>query len=200
MTLAAALAVPATSDPAELARHLDEAGPSARLAEVRALGRRDLARLWELAAGAAVDLDHFVPPEVVPGEPVRHLGTNSLLAFRTFEKRFLRPVDGRERLHGYNHQAMQVLTGPGYFVVDPAANCDELFIDYYEVPPSRPRPDWPAVRDNEHLPGKLVYGRMRDRMRRVSTHVSIGRAYREGKAMDAWFAMVREPLGEEVGT
>lgn len=177
---------------ADVAAHLDGLDHAARVTAVRALRPRELGRLWTLAEGAAVDLAHFVPAGVPGGEPVRHLGVNSLPAFRQFEKRFLRPEDGRERLYGYNHQALMCVTGPGYFVVDPATEGDELFIDYYEVPPARPREDWPPVRDNEGLPSRLVYGRMRDRMRGVSGHVSIGRAFKDGKAMDTWFALVRE--------
>jgi hypothetical protein len=33
---------------------------------------------------------------------------------------------------------------------------------------------------------------MVDVMRGISNHVSIGRAWKQGKYMDAWFALVRE--------
>jgi hypothetical protein len=37
-----------------------------------------------------------------------------------------------------------------------------------------------------------VYAGMKDYMRRVSEHVSIGRAYKHEKPMNAWFVLVRE--------
>jgi len=164
----------------------------ARLAEVHGLSRRDLALLYEAAEGAPCDLDHFVPRELGPGRPVRHHGLNSLLAFRIFEKRFMRAETGEELLWGYNHQTLQPLTGPGYFVVDPPEQGREAEIDYLRVPSTRPACSWPPVAPNTGPISRLVYGGMRDRMRRVSEQVSVGRAFRGDQPMRAWFVLVRE--------
>lgn len=179
------------SPPEEIEAHLDEIDHAARVAEVRALKGKELARLHDLCAGREVGLDHFVPPSVADGVPVRHHGINSLPFFRKFEKRFLR-APGKRRLHGYNHQALAAITGPGYFVVEEPPAGTELAIDYYQIPETRPHPDWPALRGNEGIPTRFVYGFMKDFMRRVSRHVSIGRAHRKGEPQSAWFALVRE--------
>ena len=84
------------------------------------------------------------------------------------------------------------LTGPGYFVVTlgEGEHQGELAIDYTKVPKNKPA-SWPEIADNEGGIGSLVYGRMVDYLRGISTHVSIGRAYK-GTAMNAWFALVRK--------
>ena len=43
---------------------------------------------------------------------------------------------------GYNKQQNQWITGPGYFVVHPAEEGSELFIDYRAVP-GEDIPGWP---------------------------------------------------------
>ena len=58
--------------------------------------------------------------------------------------------------------------------------------------PSLAPEGWPAIRDNEHGLSRLVYGFMIDRMRRVSEHVTIGRANRHGKDFGSWFMLCRE--------
>ncbi len=174
-----------------IASHLDSLDHEARVREVRSLSRSAVPDLFERAAGRPVGLDHFVPPEVPTGTPVRHHGINSLPLFRKFEKRFVRPA-GSGRLWGYNHQAMGFVTGPGYFVVEEAAPGQELAIDYYQVPDGPPPAGWPPVRRNETFPTSLVYGYMKDFMRRVSRHVSVGRAHKKGVPQKAWFVLVRQ--------
>lgn len=193
MTRASPLAefVAAPTQPAELAAHLDDLEHDDRLEQVRSLPGRALAALHERAAGQAVTLEHFVPVEAGEGRAVRHLGVNSLPLFRRFEKRMMR-APGGATLWGYNHQAMGWLTGPGYFRIQPPEPGEDLCIDYHHVPDEHPGAGWPDVRSNACLPDRLVYGFMRDHMRRVSAHVAIGRAERKGRTLDTWFALVRE--------
>lgn len=54
---------------------------------------------------------------------------------------------------------------------------------------------WPDIRGNECGGARLVYGFMVDTPRRVSEHVTIGRAARRGKVMDAWFLLCRDEPG-----
>jgi hypothetical protein len=171
------------------------------MAEVRALSGAQLGLLYERCAGCRLEPAHFVPAGLPAGRGVRHFGVNSLPVFRRFEKRFMRaPADARGgvapangRLWGYNHQALAPLTGPGYFVVDARADGAELVIDYSAVPERDPGAGWPRVRDNRGIPARWVYGALRDRMRRVSAHVSIGRAFRGERPLSTYFALVREP-------
>jgi len=177
---------------AALRAHLDELLHEDRLQQVRALAPPAVRALYEHVQGQPAALAHFVPECVGQGCPVRHLGVNSLPFFRRFEKRFMRAADGSPQLWGYNHQAMQRWTGPGYFVVASPAAGEETAIDYHHVPSSAPGAGWPAVRENRGLLAGAVYGQMIDRMRCVSEHVSVGRAFKRGKAMGAYFALVRE--------
>jgi hypothetical protein len=86
---------------------------------------------------------------------------------------------------------MAWLTGPGYFVChqDGAA---PAAIDYRIVPPETP-PGWPGVKPNDQGLSRFVYAHMVDYLRRVSAHVVIGRAYRDGKEMPNYFVLCREP-------
>lgn len=152
------------------------------------------AKLYDMAKGApAVSLDDLVPPSLPPLREVIWHGKNSLPMFTLFQKRFCRPsgAGGQGELWGYNHQALAWVTGPGYFVCHqdgpvPAA------IDYRVVPPEAP-PGWPAVKRNDQGMSRFVYGGMVDYLRRVSTHVLIGRAHRGGKELPNYFLLCREP-------
>jgi len=178
----------------EIAARLDLLQHAERVAEVRTWKASDLRALYELTADRPAPKAHFVPPSVPDGVPVRHFGINSLPLFRHFEKRFLRDA-GTGELHGYNHQTMSPVTGPGYFVVTEPGAGERAIIDYHRIPPEVPHESWPRLAPNTRLPQLLVYGHMRDLMQLVSRHVSIGRAEKKGKPAPAWFALVRqEPL------
>ena len=179
-----------------LSAGLDAASHDDRVTWIRSVGRRDQRRLFEAAAGfLPLALADLVPPARRDGETVRHFGKNTLPAFTHFEKRFARPAgeDAKQpaRLDGFNFQALAWLTGPGYFVarLDPARA--EVLIDYRELPPAAPA-GWPAIRSNERGPARLVYGFMVDRLRRISEHVTIGSAARNGKDLGSWFLLTRE--------
>jgi hypothetical protein len=174
---------------------LDALTSAQRIEAIRAAGRREQRRLYAAVEGfAPLGLADLVPESVPDGVTVRHHGRNTLPAFSHFEKRFCRPpgFDPRkpDALWGYNHQRL-TLVGPGYFVArqDPAR--PEVLIDYREVPPEAPR-GWPAVRSNEQGLGRLVFGGMVDRLRRVSEHVTIGSAARNGRDLGSWFLLTRE--------
>ena len=180
----------------ELAALLDGLSHEERVDWVRSVGRADQRRLYEAAAGfLPLALADLVPPARADGETVRHFGKNTLPAFTHFEKRFCRPAGQDPQrpglLYGFNFQSMAWLTGPGYYVAhaDPAR--PEVLVDYREVPPAAPA-GWPPVRRNEVGAGRFVYGFMVDRLRRVSEHVTIGSAARNGKDLGSWFLLTRE--------
>ena len=49
------------------------------------------------------------------------------------------------------------------------------------------------MKRNDQGLSRLVYANMVDYLRRVSKHVLIGRAYKDGKEMPNWFLLCREP-------
>jgi hypothetical protein len=189
--------------PARVAQLLDGLAHEERVAAVRVLGKDQQRRLWDAVDGfRPVTLADVVPPSVESNRAVRHFGKNSLALFTRFEKRFLRP-DGQDpaaptELHGYNFQESSLgswFSGPGYFVAVASPDRPEVQIDYRRLPATQPEgwpQDWPKIRSNEKGGARLVYGFMVDTLRRVSEHVTIGRANRHGKDMNAWFLLCRD--------
>lgn len=139
-------------------------------------------RLWDATSARPTSLEDFVPPEVGRGREVVHAGRNSLPLLSRFEKRFCR-VDGVEdRLFGYNESPARGVIGPGYFVARAFDERGLVGVDYHEVPPADAGlpATWPPVKPNEKGLQRFVYAKTIDYMRRVSTHVTIGRAYGRG--------------------
>jgi hypothetical protein len=173
---------------------LDHAG---RLEAMSQTSRAQQLKLYELAAASApLSLADFVPPSVPDRTEVIHHGRNSLPAFRSFQKRFARA--DAARCFGYNEGATRRLIGPGYFVAHDTVGNPEweargaVVVDYFMVPDG-PVPDgWPTVVPNSRGPQILVYHRTRDFMRRISGHVTIGKAFKGEKSMESFFTLVRE--------
>jgi hypothetical protein len=187
------------ADIAAIERFLDGLADDERVAESLSLKPKAQRRLWDLAADRAVTLDQLVPPSV-GAEPVRHFGRNTLPAFTRFEKRFRRPPaelsardGGGDVLWGYNEGATRPLVGPGYFVVrnTKGDTRGDAVVDYYSVPPQTPE-GWPAVKPNDTGVSRVVYGFMHDFLRRVSDHLTIGRAYKHDRRTDNCFVLCRE--------
>jgi hypothetical protein len=183
-----------------VARFLDDLGNADRIAATRALGRNEQRRLYAAVDGfLPVRLEELVPANVADFATVRHYGKNTLPAFTHFEKRFCRPrgEDAKKpgALFGFNFQTMSPLTGPGYFVARPVPGRAEVDIDYRELPDTHPA-EWPEIKSNERGLGRFVYGFMVDTLRRVSEHVTIGSAAKNGKPIGSWFTLCREdPIG-----
>lgn len=187
------LAQAPTLDADALAAALDASDADTRLAFVRALTPKMQRHLFEAASRPVTTFD-IVPEDASPLQEVICEGRNTLPAFRLFQKRFCSPTaehspDNRRVLWGYNHQTLSGITGPGYFVAYDDTASGELVIDYRELPPERPSA-WPQILDNRARLGRFVYAGMVDRLRGLSEHVTIGRAYK-AKPMNAWFALVR---------
>jgi hypothetical protein len=183
---------------ARLPEALDRMTHAARLYTCMSIEPEYQRKLWELMEpNDAPTTEHFVPSGVDPLKPVIHHGKNTLPAHNFFQKRFCRADDGSEDLYGYNHQSLSAVTGPGYYVahvVDTATDKDApsaYVINYTRLPPKKAE-GWPEIIPNEAKLGRFVYAGMKDYMRVVSSHVSIGRAYKKGQAMDAWFLLCRE--------
>jgi hypothetical protein len=139
---------------------------------------------------APMTLEALVPEGARPLQAVRHIGRNSLPLFSRFEKRFYR-LEKQAAVGGANFQSTSLWTGPGYFTAAPTAEHSEVVIDYNQIPNAAPE-GWPALADNRHGIGRLVYGGgMIDTLRSVSRHVSIGAAHKPGHAPSAYFVLCR---------
>jgi len=187
----------AAPDTAGIATYLDGLTHTARVDQVRSLGRRTQARLYDAAAGVrTLTLEDIVPADVPDMTAVTHLGKNTLPVLTHFAKVFARP-DGENtnELWGYNSSGdfVGTVVGPGYFVLHDNDVKGELLVDYLQLPPRAPA-GWPAILPNSARLSRVVYYGMQDVLRGVSTHVTIGRATKGGKNMNAWFALCREDI------
>ncbi|MBL9110940.1 MAG: hypothetical protein JNM74_16765 [Myxococcales bacterium] len=173
-----------------LAEILDGMGHEGRLHTVRGWGLARQAELFEAVKGhKPLTLADFVPDGVPNLTEVIHDGRNTLPLFNDFQKRFCRPEDEEGVLYGYNEGSTRGLTGPGYYVA--YEKDGELVIDYRKTPKAKVS-TWPEIIPNSKKLGFLVYEGMVDYMRGLSSHVSIGRAEKGGKMMDAYFVLVRD--------
>jgi hypothetical protein len=178
-----------------LAEVLDGLGHAGRLETIRRWDGRMMKRLFEACKGSKpLTLSDFVPTTVEPLVEVIHHGKNSLPSFTHFQKRFCKPKEGDE-LWGYNYQDFAPVTGPGYYVMhlpEGREGADgEVDVDYRRIPTAKPDA-WPPLAPNEAKLGRFVYAGMVDVMRGISQHVTIGRAMKGGKYMNAWFVLCRE--------
>ncbi|MDH3199988.1 MAG: hypothetical protein OEM15_03745 [Myxococcales bacterium] len=183
-----------TPDIAAVEAYLDSLDSKQRISEIRTLARRHQARLFEAARGhKPISLDDIVDPTRPPMEEVVHYGKNSLPAFSHFAKVFVRPDAAMSKeLWGYNRSGgfVETVVGPGYFVAYPYEVEGEVLVDYLRVPPGRPT-EWPEILPNSSRLSAFVYNGTRDVLRGVSKHVNIGRAFKGGKPMSAWFVLCR---------
>jgi hypothetical protein len=181
---------------------LDKASPEERRNAAHSLNRSEQRALYgKASASRGLTLADFVPTDREPLVQVRHFGRNTLpmpRGLQMFEKRFCRPEDRSERLFGYNQSPFIGTVGPGFFVAvktNGHAGWPErgaIVVDYFQVPDGKVVKDWPPVIPNTQGLQKFVYNKTRDFMRRVSSHVSIGAAFKVEKALDHYFVLVRE--------
>ena len=179
----------------DIATWLDNQTPEDRLQAIQSLNKAEQRTLFEKCVDTEpLTLDYFCAG---PNVEVIHDGKNSLPAFQLFQKRFVRLED--DRVVGYNHASTMGVIGPGYFVLkETSENPDwtqhgSVVVDYYEVlEANTPIPStWPKVKGNHQGLQMFVYNKMHDFMRRVSTHVSIGSAFKKGKSIDSYFLLCR---------
>jgi hypothetical protein len=182
-------------DMAAVGDRLDSLSHEERIAEVRSLGLRLQRDLFNAADGNAIDLEHFVPRKVPNQHFVKHYGKNSLPVFTTFEKHFARPMEDAKEWWGFNESGEFVKTviGPGWFITRKGDKEGEVDIDYYRIP-GRRLEGGPPLKENTSGLSYFVYGNMVDVMRKVSDHVSVGNAIKNGSRTDNYFVLCREPL------
>lgn len=177
--------------------HLSGLTSGDRVAEIRSLDRFHQQNLFDAAKGyRPISLSDLVPEDHPPMTELVHHGKNSLPALTHFAKVFVRPSsDHRNELWGYNRASaiVETVVGPGYFVVHPHEVAGEVLVDYLRVPPTKPA-HWPKILANDARLSFFVYNGTQDILRGVSEHVSIGRATKRGKPMQAWFVLCRESM------
>lgn len=182
----------------DIAVFLDSLPHPKRLEETRTLNRQQQRWLYEQAKTTSpLCLDDFVPTQESNTEVI-HYGRNTLPLpkfLKLFEKRFCRPKKRENVLYGYNEGSTRPLIGPGYFVAKPCPpewmDLGSIVIDYFEVPDEPVVDGWPTIKRNNQGLQVLVYNQTRDFMRRVSTHVSIGAAYKKDKPLGHYFILCR---------
>jgi hypothetical protein len=182
----------------EIAAFLDQGDHAHRWAAIGQASRDQQRALYEKAAEAPpLDLAFFAGDE--PGREVIHEGLNTLPlpgGFRRFQKRFCTSPTP-DRVFGYNEGPTRRLVGPGYFVGVLTEGRPEwesrgaVVIDYYRVPDGPVVAGWPRVIANKQGLQRFVYHETRDFMRRVSTHISIGAAFKRGRPLDHYFVLCR---------
>jgi hypothetical protein len=179
-----------------LAEVLDGLGHEGRVHTVGTWTKKQMRAIYDAAKGfRPIDIDFLVPASGVL-EPVSHDGKNSLPLFSTFQKHFMKVEGADYPAAGRNSGQYEWVVGDGYFIVTKGEGDHEgeLGIDYTKVPKDKPA-DWPDVRENTGLGPGLTYGGMVDWLRGISTHVSIGAAFKGGKGRDQFFALVRRDPG-----
>jgi hypothetical protein len=177
-----------------LAEHLDALSGSDRLTQTMALNRASQAKLFDIVEGARrMTLEDLAPAATQPLTGIRHEGRNSLPTFSRFAKVFAVPDEvakvATERW-GFNDSGFTVNTfvGPGYFVVNQDGG--DVLVDYTQYPP-KPHLGGPKILSNSSRLSRFVFNNTKDRVRGVSKHVSIGRAWRGAKRLDNWFVLCR---------
>lgn len=177
--------LPEAADIHTLSTALDGASQDQRLAWLARLPGRQLATLYDLAEGQQLTVEDMHGQQ---GQVVIHQGMNSMAMFRAFQKRMVLH-DGQ--IKGHNHQPWAWLIGAGTFIVEPSPEVEgELHFDYIRLPDSG-FPEFPPPKDNTAGLSRFAYGNMIDIVRRVSQHVTIGKAYRHGKYAGYHFALCR---------
>jgi hypothetical protein len=172
---------------------------------MRTWNKKRMAAIFDACEGRSISLAQVVPASVGANVEVIHDLRNTLPLFTNAQKRFTKVEGGGAAgggeggegcaVAGFNRQfGVARVSEPGYFVVSEGEgeHANELVIDYTKVPKSKGVEAWPDVEANDQgFLNKIVWGGMVDYLRRVSTHVSIGRATKDGKSIGQYFALVR---------
>lgn len=174
----------------DLAIYLNNLSPEDRLREIRSLKGKEIQEKLFKIANPNATLNDLIPAEVPALQSVTFHGFNSLPAFNQFQKRMCRSRDG-QWVWGYNHQALAPVTGPGYFIAgENSDRAEKVVFDYNKVPPEQAA-GWPKAKSNANGIGHLVYGNLKDYMRKVAHNVFIGEAKKGAKTV-GYFILCRE--------
>lgn len=188
----------------EIEAFLDRLDHDSRVLSMRALGRNEQRLLYEKASASPKLTINDLAGDAGECEEVINEGLNTLpfpAALRRFQKRVCRPSDSATNLFGYNEGPTRKLIGPGYFVAKPTAGDPRwesrggVVVDYFEVPRGEVAKNWPRVVDNSEGMQRFVFRNTRDFLRKVSSSVFVGAAYKFERPLDHYFVLCRKPLG-----
>lgn len=172
---------------ADVRDHLSSLTPAQRVHQATHTSPQGQATLWKLAAAnAPVRASELVRAEVADLQAVPFMGQNSQPAFRFFQKVFYRQPGGS--LAGRNVGSLAPFIGNGYYVV--VDGSDGAFIDYTQVPTQAPS-GWPPIARNDRGVSTVVYGFMKDYLRRVHDQVFIGHARKPLVGSQGYFVLAR---------
>ncbi len=167
--------------------HLASLSPEARVREATSLDGKHQGTLWRLAeSNAPLDFEDLVPKSVADLTPVPFEGQNSQPAFRHFQKVFYRMPNGT--IGGRNVGSLAPVIGHGYYVV--VKGQEGLYVDYTQVPPEAPI-GWPRIERNDRGVSTLVFGFMKDYLRRVDGRILIGHARKPIVGSQGYFVLAR---------
>ena len=189
-----------TVDCEALAHELDRMNHYARVDFIRGIPPSKHALLYEAVSHYKTLVPHDLVPENHPVyTPVEHTGMNNLFGVRHLGFAKVMYLDDQRRVCGRNVQALAWLTGDGYFTVEPSKEAPgyELDISYLKLPTSVPN-GWPKPQSNARGFSYVVYRDMVDKLRAVSKHVTIGRAWKHGRALPHYFVLTRHDAALEV--
>jgi hypothetical protein len=176
-----------TTTLADVQSHLASLAPEERVKQATSIDMKRQGRLWALAEGGrSVGFEELVPASTPDLEPVPFQGQNSQPLFRNFRKVFYRLPDGR--IGGRNEGVLAPVIGDGYYVVE--RGDIETYVDYTQVPNKAPS-GWPRPRRNDRGVSILVFGFMKDYLRRVTEGVFIGHALKPVVGSQGYFVLAR---------
>lgn len=181
-----------TVDVKRLVEILDGLGHEGRVHTTRTWSKKEMSRIFDAVKGHhPIDLDHVVPVSE-PLVEVQHDLHNALGLPGHFQKRFAKVASDSAIAIGFNVQPFTFFAGPGYFTAAKGEGDHEgeVVIEYTKIPKDK-APGWPKIEDNGGFGPGIVFGGMTDYLRGITSHVSIGQAFKGGKSRGEWFALVR---------
>lgn len=172
---------------AQVQSHLGALSGEERVRQCTSIDARLQGRLWTLAEGGrSVGFEELVPKEAGELNPIPFEGQNSQPLFRRFRKVFYRMPDGK--IGGRNEGVLAPVIGDGYYVVERGDL--ETYVDYTQVPRVVPQ-GWPRAKRNDRGVSILVFGFMKDYLRRVTEGVFIGHALKPVIGSQGYFVLAR---------
>jgi hypothetical protein len=153
----------------------------------KTLSSKDQAWLFEKSS-PITSLDEIINSNEKDLTEIIFKGKNTLPAFNYFEKRMCLSKD-KNLIIGYNHQSLQKIVGPGYFIIEKPQ--DKLMVDY-TILPNQKVESWPKIKSNHSGLSYLVYKDLKDELRKIADGIFIGLATKKGKSLGQYFILIRK--------